>query len=70
MGNLPQAIRQRIEGQRSSGNQFYSLVVGSAYMSERLKTLFDHEWIFDPHTSQIHELISFKERMSEQRLTI
>jgi len=70
MGDLPHAIQQQIEEQRSFGNQFYSLVVGSIFMSERLTTLFDHEWIFEPHTSQIHELISFNERMSEQRVSV
>ena len=70
VGDLPPAIQQRIEEQRSFSNQFYSLVVGSIFMSERLATLFDHEWIFEPHTSQIHELISFKERMSEQRVSV
>ncbi|NHQ84856.1 VWA domain-containing protein [Iodobacter sp. HSC-16F04] len=70
MGGLPQAVQQQIEAQRAFGNQFYSLVVGSTFMSERLATLFDHEWIFDPHSSQIHELISFKERMSEQRVPV
>lgn len=70
MVELPHAIQQRIEEQRSFGNKFYSLVVGSAFISERLSTLFDHEWIFEPHTSQIHELISFKERMYEQKVFI
>ncbi|MCX7205661.1 MAG: VWA domain-containing protein [Proteobacteria bacterium] len=70
MGSLPHAIQQRVEEQRAFGNQFYSLVVGSTFMSERLATLFDHEWIFNPHTSQIHELISFNERMSELRVSV
>lgn len=70
MGDLPHAIKRKIEEERSFGNQFYSLVVGSLFMSERIATLFDHEWIFEPHTSEIHELISFKERLYEQKVFI
>ncbi|MGL6013894.1 MAG: vWA domain-containing protein, partial [Shewanella oncorhynchi] len=67
MGSLPVKLQQRIEEARYFGNSFYSLVVGSAYMTERLTTLFDHEWVFNPKTSQIHELISFKNKLSRTK---
>jgi len=67
MAGLPCSLRENIDLQRNHGNRFYSLVVGSAYMSERLKSLFDQEWIFNPRTSQIHELISFHNKMNGQQ---
>ena len=37
-----------------------SLVIGNDFMSERLKTHFDHEWIYNPNTQKIQELVQFK----------
>lgn len=56
-------LRQQIEQQRTHGNRFYSLVVGDCFMTQRLTSLFDHEWVYDPHSSQIHELIGFQRKL-------
>ncbi|MDG1582834.1 VWA domain-containing protein [Pseudomonas sp. GOM6] len=64
MASLPGQLRQQIEQQRTHGNRFYSLVVGDCYMTQRLTSLFDHEWVYDPHSSQIHELIGFEQKLS------
>ena len=64
MANLPGQLRQQIEQQRTHGNRFYSLVVGDCFMTQRLTSLFDHEWIYDPRSSQIHELIGFEQTLS------
>lgn len=66
MANLPPATLANIEKQRGEGNRFYSLVVGSAYMVQRLKSLFDHEWIYNPTTSTIHELIGFQQKIDNK----
>jgi len=66
MGGLPETILSQIEAQRINGNRFYSLVVGSCYMTQRLKSLFDQEWIYNPQTSHIHELIGFQHRVEDQ----
>ncbi len=63
MASLPGQLRQQIEQQRTQGNRFYSLVVGDCFMSQRLTSLFDHEWVYDPHSSQIHELIGFQRKL-------
>lgn len=63
MASLPGQLRQQIEQQRTHGNRFYSLVVGNCFMTQRLTSLFDHEWVYDPHSSQIHELVGFQQRM-------
>ncbi len=66
MGSLPEAILGQIETQRINGNKFYSLVVGSCYMTQRLKSLFDQEWVYNPQTSHIQELIGFQQRVEDQ----
>ena len=63
MASLPEHLRQQIEQQRTHGNRFYSLVVGDCFMTQRLTSLFDHEWVYDPHSSQIHELIGFQRKL-------
>jgi uncharacterized protein with von Willebrand factor type A (vWA) domain len=59
MGGMPSDILDKIEAQRLLGSQFYSLVVGSCFMSNRFETLFDHEWVFNPSSSAIIDLVSF-----------
>lgn len=60
MSELPESLYSRIERRRLDGNRFHSLVVGNCYMTQRLKTLFDNEWVFEPSSSRIHELVRFE----------
>ncbi len=62
MGSLPEDILSGIEAQREEGSQFYSLVVGSCFMSNRLKTLFDYEWVYNPNSSSITELVNYHQQ--------
>ncbi|MFY0700387.1 MAG: VWA domain-containing protein [Bermanella sp.] len=59
MGGLPNDLMGGIENKRLAGNQFYSLVVGSCFMSNRLETLFDYEWVYNPSNSSITDLVNF-----------
>lgn len=63
MADLPDNMLARIEAQRSNGNKFYSLVVDSCFMERRLNTIFDQEWVYNPQTSGIHELMNFKKKI-------
>ena len=67
MASLPEQIQERIEQQRTRGNRFYSLVVGDCFMAQRLTSLFDHEWVYDPSSSQIHELVDFQKKLVMER---
>jgi uncharacterized protein with von Willebrand factor type A (vWA) domain len=67
MAGLPGSSLERIERRRLDGNRFHSLVVGSCYMRERLKSLFDNEWIYDPANGRIHELLKFERKVHEPR---
>lgn len=64
MANLSDDLLDRIESCRLNGNRFHSLVVGSCYMIQRLKDLFDNEWVFEPSSSQIHELVRFERNIN------
>ncbi|WP_170339678.1 VWA domain-containing protein [Ruegeria arenilitoris] len=66
MASLPDHVSKKICEQRAKGNRFNSLIVDRSFMSRRLESLFDHEWVFDPVSSGIHELIGFQRRISEQ----
>ncbi|WP_417228307.1 VWA domain-containing protein [Amphritea sp.] len=70
MSELPSEIQATIEKQRMSGNRFNSLVIGDCFMSERLRTCFDQEWVFNPSSSKIHELIHFNQDMDSHSLKI
>lgn len=63
MADLPERSLARIECRRLDGNRFHSLVVGECYMTQRLKSLFDNEWVYDPGNARIHELIRFERSM-------
>lgn len=64
MAGLSDSLIARIEKRRLDGNKFHSLVVGSCYMTQRLKSLFDNEWVFEPSSSQIHELVRFERNIN------
>ncbi len=66
MSGLPEDLFTRIEKRRLDGNRFHSLVVGNCYMTRRLKSLFDNEWVFEPSSSRIHELVRFERNINER----
>ena len=61
MSYLPTDMLSRIENHRMNSTRFYSLVIGSSYLSQRMKSLFDTEWVYDPQSSRIRELIRFQQ---------
>ena len=63
MAELPESLQERIEPLKQRGNHFHSLVIGETYMVDRIKHLFDQEWVYDPHRSAISELLTFRERI-------
>ncbi|AXQ15863.1 VWA domain-containing protein [Shewanella algae] len=69
MGELPQSLLQEIEQQRDQGNRFNSLVIGSVFMSRRMKTLFDTEWIYDPYSRQVTEIVGFAKQLIEKSVS-
>jgi uncharacterized protein with von Willebrand factor type A (vWA) domain len=66
MSSLADGLLTRIKKQRLAGNRFHSLVVGDCYMTQRLRDIFDSEWVFEPSSSQIHEFIRFERDLNVQ----
>jgi uncharacterized protein with von Willebrand factor type A (vWA) domain len=60
MNGLPQQQLKDIKLLRERGNKFNSLVVDHCFMEHRLKTVFDYEWVYDPSSSAVIELIDFE----------
>lgn len=59
MRSLPDSVITAIERQKQNGTRFNSLVIGNVFLKERLKTLFDKEWVYDAYTNNILELANF-----------
>jgi uncharacterized protein with von Willebrand factor type A (vWA) domain len=65
MGTLSKSIMDAINSQRECGNSFNSLVIGDCFMAKRLKTYFNNEWVYNPRTSKIQELVQFGRNIVE-----
>lgn len=66
MSSLPDDVLQSITIQRENSNKFNSLVIGDEFMSDRLKTHFDNEWIYNPHSKNIQELVQFQREVTNK----
>lgn len=64
MDHLPPKLLHDIEAQRFNGNRFHSLVINEGFYASEVRTLFDQEWIYDPYSSQITELLAFEKRIA------
>lgn len=64
MSSLPHDTLDLVEQQREEGSRFYSLCIGNSFMTERLKTHFDSEWVYDPSSSSVSELLKFGDEIS------
>ena len=60
MADLSSEIHASIAERNLLGNKFYSLVIGHAFMRNRLNDIFDKEWIFNPSTSSLEEIVKYK----------
>lgn len=63
MGSLSETLLSDIKKQREKGNQFHSLVIGNLFMENRLKTHFDNEWVYNPNSHQIEQLVKFQQNI-------
>ena len=67
MSGLPDDVLRDISIQRENNNKFNSLVIGDEFMSNRLKTHFDHEWIYNPYSKNIQELVQFQREVTSKK---
>ncbi|MDO9478476.1 MAG: VWA domain-containing protein, partial [Pseudohongiella sp.] len=66
MGALPIDIQKSVRIQREAGNQFYSLVIGRGFLVPSMHTHFDREWVFNPSSSSITELLSCQQEIGSR----
>lgn len=60
MAHLPDSLIKQMELYREQGNKFNSLVIDDVFMDNRMRSLFDFEWVYNPATSSISEIIEFE----------
>ncbi|MCY4745650.1 VWA domain-containing protein [Pelomonas sp. UHG3] len=68
MAHLPSQICEAIEAQRLHGNRFHSLVINRGFHAQDVRSLFDQEWIYDPHSNQISELVGFQKGVARSSI--
>lgn len=56
MASLPDSLQENILQAKENENQFYSLAIGDMFLSQKLKKIFDKEWIYNPAKSSIHAI--------------
>lgn len=64
MSRIPRTTLVAIEAQRVFGNRFYSLVIDEGFHTQEPSSLFDQEWVYDPRSSRITELVGFQRRVN------
>lgn len=60
MASLPESLVSQMEKHRLKGTKFNSLVIDETFMDNRMRSLFDHEWMYNPSTSSISEIVEFE----------
>ena len=60
MADLPETVVNQMKVYRDNGTKFNSLVIDDVFMDNRMHSLFDHEWVYNPTTSNITEIIEFQ----------
>lgn len=56
MDSLPESLHEKISNAKKNKNRFYSLPIGDLFLSERLREIFDNEWVYNPSNSSISSI--------------
>ena len=56
MDSLPESLHEKIANAKENKNRFYSLSIGDLFLSERLREIFDNEWVYNPSNSSISSI--------------
>lgn len=65
MGGLPSDLKGKMNALRENGNKFHSLCITGGGVSDHLKTDFDQEWVYDPHTSKVSEIVKITNKITK-----
>ncbi len=56
MSSLLEPLHEKILKAKANKNRFYSLSIGDLFLSERLRDVFDNQWVYNPSTSSINSI--------------
>ena len=56
MDSLPESLPEKISNAKENKNRFFSLSIGDLFLSERLREIFDNEWVYNPSNSSISSI--------------
>lgn len=56
MNSLYESLYEKITISKENNNKFFSLTIGDEFLSKRLKSIFDNEWVFNPTNSSINSV--------------
>jgi len=59
MRNIPTSLQEKIQKLKQNKNRFFSLIIGSYFLDKQLEKMFDREWVYNPATHSIKELVKY-----------
>lgn len=65
MNDLPNTTVNAIQQQQNQGNKFYSLIIGDLFMGKGIRSHFNQEWVYNPQSSKIQEIVRFSNHLTE-----
>lgn len=66
MGSLDSEVMKKITLAKENKNSFYSLAIGNMFLHERLREVFDNEWVYNPKNSSVQSVINNLKSMKER----
>ena len=67
MSSLSNTITTKIENAKIEKNKFYSLVIGNMFLSDKLRGVFDDEWIYNPVNRSVTQIQNVVNKMQDNR---
>jgi len=56
MASLPESLQNQITIAKENENKFYSLSIGNIFLEQKMKSIFDNEWVYNPSNCSVHSL--------------
>lgn len=59
MPSRHESLYEKVLKAKAKKNRFYSLSIGDLFLSERLRDIFDNQWVYNPNNSSISSIQKF-----------
>ncbi len=56
MSSLHDSLQNKITISKENENKFYSLSIGNNFLENKMKSIFDNEWVYNPSSCSVHSL--------------